>query len=87
MSSSHSDSGAVFATRNDLLELVGDVDEQKMLDILALHPTIAEIEEAAMWVAGDGDILAKAGRPMSGTAAEILEILGAEEDEEPPRSR
>jgi hypothetical protein len=36
-----------MATRDDLLRLVGDVDARKLLDILALHPTVAEVEEAA----------------------------------------
>ena len=32
------------AKRADLMRLVGDLDERKALEILALHPTIAEIE-------------------------------------------
>lgn len=72
------------ATRDDLLRLVGDVDERKLLDILALHPTVAEIEQAAHWAAGDGDVLAKGGHPLVGTAAEVVDILTADEEEEPP---
>jgi len=77
-----------MATRIDLLRLVGDVDERKIIDILALHPTIAEIEEASLFAAGNGDILARGGHPLSGIAAEVLEILTAgEEEEEPPSIR
>jgi hypothetical protein len=82
-----SKSAAEPATRNDLLRLVGDVDEQMALDILALQPTIAEVEEAALRAAGDSDVLAKAGHKLSANAAEILNILTADEEEEPPPKR
>jgi len=72
------------ATRDNLLSIVGHIDERKVLDILALHPTIAEIEEAAIWATGNGDVLAKGGRPLSGVPADIFEILTFGEEEEPP---
>jgi hypothetical protein len=75
---------AAMATREDLLRLVGDVDERKVFDILALNPTVAEIEQAALWAAGDGDVLGKSGYPLRGTAAEVFDILAADEEEEPP---
>lgn len=75
---------AAMATGDDVRRLIGDIDERKVLDILALHPTIAEIEQAVLWASGDGDILAKGGHPLSGTAAEVLDILSADEEEEPP---
>ena len=37
------------AACDDLLRLVGDVDERKVFDILALRPTVAEIGQAALW--------------------------------------
>ena len=84
---SRSSAEPVLATRDDLLRLVGDVDERKALDILALRPTVAEIEEVAVWAAGDGDVLAKGGHSLSRTAAEVLDILTADEEEEPPPIR
>lgn len=75
------------AACDDLLRLVGDVDERKVFDILALRPTVAEIEQAALWAAGDGDVLAKGGHPLTGTAAEVLDILTADQEKEPPPIR
>ncbi len=72
------------AAHDDLRRIVGDIDERKALEILALRPTLAEVEEAAAWAAGDGDILAKSGRPLTGIAAEVFEILTADEEEPPP---
>jgi len=83
MTTPHSKSAVALATRDDLTRLVGDIEEQMALDILALHPTIAEVEEAALWAAGDGDVLAKAGHQPTTNAAEILNILAADEEEEP----
>ena len=60
------------AACDDLLRLVGDVDERKVFDILALRPTVAEIGQAALW---------------AGTAAERLDVLTADEEEEPPPIR
>ena len=75
------------ATHDDLLRIAGDIDERKVLDILALSPTIAEVEEAAIWAEGNGDVLAKTGRPLTGIPAEIFDILTADEEEEPPPAR
>ena len=74
------------ATHDDLLRILGEIDERKAVDILGLHPTVADIEEAAIWASGDGDVLAKAGHPLTGIAAEIFDILIADE-EEPPSLR
>jgi hypothetical protein len=73
-------------TREDLVRLVGALDERKTLDILALKPTSGELEEAAIWATGDGDVLAKMGRPLAGLVAQIVDILTVNE-EEPPAVR
>jgi hypothetical protein len=73
---------AATATRDDLRGLFGDIDERKVLDIMALNPATADVEEAALWVIGDGDVLGKLGHPLSGIAAEVLEILTADDEDE-----
>jgi hypothetical protein len=83
----HARANAETATRADVLRFVRDVDERKVLEILALYPTVAEIEQAALWAAGDGDVLAKSGHPLSGIAAQVFDILTADEEEEEPPSR
>jgi hypothetical protein len=74
------------ATADDLSKLLGALDERKAVDVLALRPTLVDVEQAAIWLAGDGDVLAKDGRPLAGVVAQIVDILGSE-DEEPPRAR
>ncbi len=71
-------------THEDMKAILGDIDDAKIISILALNPTVADLEEAAIWATGNGDVLGKAGRPLSSTAADILEIITADEEEEPP---
>jgi hypothetical protein len=72
------------AAHDDLVRIIGEIDERKALEILALRPTLAEVEQAAIWATGDGDVLAKTGHPLTDIAAEIVEILTADEEEDLP---
>ena len=74
-----------FATTDDVARILGNLDPTKMLPIMALRPTILDIEEASMWLAGDSDVFGP-GLPLQGIASQIVVILTADEEEEPPRS-
>lgn len=67
----------------DVRRIFGEVGDAKTIEILALRPGLRELEEAAVWAAGDGDVLAKSGRPLSRVAAAIVDILAAEDEEFP----
>jgi hypothetical protein len=60
------------------------LDDAKIVEILALSPRLTDLEEAAIWVAGDGDILAKSGHPLAGAVADIVAILSSAGREPPP---
>ena len=73
------------AACDDLLRLVGDVDERKVFDILALRPTVAEIGQAALWARR---ACTRQGRPSADRhRRRRLDILTADEEEEPPPIR
>ncbi|HET7679780.1 MAG TPA: hypothetical protein VFK79_06550 [Xanthobacteraceae bacterium] len=73
------------ATRDEIKAIFGDLDEVKVSQILALGPTISELEEAAIWASGDGEVIGKGGRPpLSGKVADILEIIAIDEEDELP---
>ncbi len=73
-------------TADDLRRILGELEDPKVIEILELNPEVADLEEAAMCMAGDHDVLAKSGHHVSATAGKIVEILTAdEEDEERPR--
>ena len=77
--------GTALATRQDIKGVLGDIDPAEMLAILSLQPTIADIEEASVWLAGDVDVFG-AGEPVKGVALDIVTILTENEEEEPPRA-
>ena len=74
-----------LAKRDDIKRIIGELDDAKLIDILALRPTILDIEEASMWLSGDADIFG-AGTPLKRVAGDIVAIVTADEEEERPRS-
>lgn len=74
-----------FATPDDIKGILGDLDQAKMLAIMSLRPTIADIEQALVWLEGDPDVFG-AGTVVQGVASEIVAILAEDEEEEPPRA-
>ena len=67
--------------------LVGNIDDARLTQILALQPSFAEVEETVFWADGEAAELAKSGHALTGRAGAIVEILTADlEDEPPPRS-
>jgi len=72
------------ATQDDIKSILGDLDETKMLPILALRPSVADVEEASIWLGGDPDVFG-AVEPLKGIASQIVTILTVEEEEESPR--
>jgi hypothetical protein len=78
-----SNSGATaLATHDDVKGILGDIDPADMLAIMSLRPTIADIEEASIWLEGDADVFG-AGEPVKGVASDIVTILTENEEEEP----
>jgi hypothetical protein len=75
-----------LATVDDVVRILGSLDPGNMLAIMALRPTILDVEEASMWLCGDRDVFGP-GQPMQGTPSQIIAILTEEEEaaeEEPP---
>jgi hypothetical protein len=73
--------GNAAATNDDITSILGPIDPDKLLEISSLRPTVAEIEEAAMWLSGDTDVFG-VNPPVKGNASHIVTILTAEEEEE-----
>jgi hypothetical protein len=72
------------ATGSDVHQILGDMDDSTAVAIMALRPTVAQLEEARVWLNGAGDVLGREHRPLDGVVAEIFDMLKVEE--EPPRS-
>jgi len=66
---------SAVATRDDGL------DDGKMVAIMALKPTIVDVEEASMWLSGDADVFGP-GRPLKDVAAQVVALLTADEEDD-----
>ncbi len=69
------------ASGEDVRRILGDLEGAKVLDILALRPTVLDLEQASMWLSGDRDIFGP-DQPLQPPASDIVAILIADEDEE-----
>lgn len=74
--------GTALATQDDIKGILGDIEPAEMLTIMSLRPTIADIEQASVWLEGDPDVFG-AGEVVKGVASEIVAILTENEEEEP----
>jgi hypothetical protein len=63
----------IKVTSNDILRLFGDVDTETLVEILTLDPSFADLEEAALRVAGNGEAVGRT--QATGTVAAILDLL------------
>ena len=75
------------ATGSDLRQILGEMENGTAVAILALHPSVAQLEEARVWLNGAGDVLGKERRPLDGVVAQIFDMLSVEEEERPPIQR
>jgi hypothetical protein len=73
--------------RNDLKRVLGELDDPKVIDILALDPSVNDLEEALVVASGDQDVLGKSGHRVSPIAVQIAEILSAGEDDDDVSSK
>ena len=72
--------GTALATHDDVTSVLGNLDPEELLAIMSLRPTIADLEEASLWLSGDTDIFG-ASEPIKGVASAIVTILTANEEE------
>ena len=73
------DSARQPVTRNDVLRLFGNIQNGKCAAILQTGATMEELEEVAAWTAGEDDVMGEIERPLHGAAAQVYEILTADE--------
>jgi hypothetical protein len=72
------------ATSEDVRKVLGNLSDALIAEILTLKPFLTDLEDAAVCMAGDHDVLAKSGHHVPLTAARIVELL-TDEEQEPER--
>jgi len=70
------------ATSDDIRRILGPLDDAKFIAIVNLRPTVVDVEQASLWLAGDADVFGT-GQPLKSVAGDIVAILTAGEEEEP----
>ena len=83
----------MVAERSEIYEkivhLFGPIDSHRILEILELEPSPAELEIAASYVAGMTDVMGEERQPLAGNSASIYEIISRDEpalEEDQPRT-
>ncbi len=67
------------ATRQDIESFLGRVDDASMAAILAIGPSVSELEEAVAWATGESDVMGELERSLGGAAARVYDILTQDE--------
>ena len=60
---------------SEINHLFGPVDDHRIVEIMGLQPSKADLEIAAAYLAGMTDIMGDERCPLSGTAAKVYEIV------------
>ncbi|HEY7299872.1 MAG TPA: hypothetical protein VH684_18345 [Xanthobacteraceae bacterium] len=70
------------ATRRDIIEAFGPLDDVIVADILGMGATPQEIAEAKAWLAND-EALLNAGRPLAGgRVGRLIDLVATKEEED-----
>lgn len=71
-------------TQTDVARIVGEVEDEQAVALIATGASVAELEEAALLAEGETDVLSEARvalSPKVAAAYDILTTWGAEPDE------
>ena len=72
-------------THDDVVHLFGAISDHMIVEILEVKPSYSELEEVAMHLAQENDVMGELERPLQGAAARVYDILvraeGFPEDE------
>lgn len=69
-------------TREDVLSVVGPVDEVMIADVIATQATLAELSQAWAWINSDEALINEGRPPPSGRTAELVELLTSQDEGE-----
>jgi hypothetical protein len=71
----------------EVRHLAGPLNDDAVAAVLRIGPSQEELEMAASYVRGEGDLVDRAGHPLTGRIAQVYEVLSADdagEDEGAP---
>lgn len=68
-------------SRSDVVEVLGLHDDEKIAAIIATGATAEDLMAAFAWASEETDVMGEARRPLSGTVAEVYDILVADDED------
>jgi hypothetical protein len=70
---------------DEVRRLVGDIERIRLEEIIETGASIADIEVALAWAAGESDVMGEERKPLAGKAAQVYEIIAGDSEfpEEP----
>jgi hypothetical protein len=74
--------GMPTLSAEEIRRVAGPLDDESVAEILRIGPSLEELEIAARYASGEGDLLDRMGHPLDGRVAQVYEILSAEEADE-----
>jgi hypothetical protein len=66
--------------------LIGEQNATKLSAVIALKPSLDQIEEATCWLDGNGHLFGKNAWPLTGKVGAIYDIVAGDHESEPLRS-
>ena len=71
---------------DEVRHVAGPLNDDAVAAILRIGPSLEDLEAAVRYALGEGDLVDRAGHPLSGRVAQIYEILSAEDADEEDRA-
>jgi len=62
-------------THDDVVHLFGEISDHTIVEILEVKPSYRELEEVAMRLAQENDVMGELERPLEGAVARVYDIL------------
>ncbi|MDX2157332.1 MAG: hypothetical protein SFW09_12565 [Hyphomicrobiaceae bacterium] len=63
------------STSDEVCRVIGPVSDHTLAEVLALAPTLEDLQVAVVYARGEGDLADREGHPLTGNPARIYEIL------------
>lgn len=68
-------------TSEDVVALLGPIDETMIADVIATGATAGELAEAWAWINSEEALVSEGRRPPTGKVAELVDLLSSQEED------
>ena len=75
------------ATTEDVRLSFGGLDDLTLAAVLAAQPSLRDLTDAALWLRGDGDLIAREHREITASAQAVIDILEQTDEQWPEDER